>query len=567
MTELLSKGSPSWVFFEECFHNEVGRFNYWTTVAEIDNFERQNEDTFREHKGILSYLAKNEKSIIDWQFKNEMWRVSYNIGNVDIEESDNGVIFNENLGNEEIQVFITLKKSIGNYPNAWKLWPTFENYFDLRADEKGNLVDPYNDELVAKIPFPAEKGPVSIRTDYLQDYLAARNMVLIRQHDYTRLWEEYIEDAHEPEKNGICCKKEWGCYNLYVSNSQKNSMKRFSRLLFKDFVAPYSQAGTVGGKRRVKVQAEDYPEFIIEKKLDGTEIKKRPDPDDLIPVYFNPKVLKRYYEEPKRYSVGFHAPGMGSVAFLDKWIIPIGRNDEGLIILWLGDLIIKGLSGEEINHWRAHNVPPRGGMAMDFWNAQMQCNPSKDPSLESRLIDCKHSIIKYMDSNEKKIYKPYEGPDVYIEKTLREPLYDEHYEFQESIILLSKMFIEYLDIKSIKKDLPDERKRDAKGNEFTQIALLANWLKFVVHIPIELAEKIKKSLQNIQMVRSKTGVAHRFSDSSYQEVIQKLDLFDDRITGKSLYCAVANPLADNLEELCNILGIGNDLWWIKYKEN
>jgi hypothetical protein len=69
------------------------------------------------------------------------------------------------------------------------------------------------------------------------------------------------------------------------------------------------------------------------------------------------------------------------------------------------------------------------------------------------------------------------------------------------------------------------------------------------------------------MVRSKTGVAHRFSDSSYQEVIEKLDLSDDRITGKSLYCAVANPLADNFEDLCNVLGIGNDLWWIKYKEN
>jgi len=40
-----------------------------------------------------------------------------------------------------------------------------------------------------------------------------------------------------------------------------------------------------------------------------------------------------------------------------------------------------------------------------------------------------------------------------------------------------------------------------------------------------------------------------------------------RITGKLLYCAVANPLADNLEELCNVLGIENELWWVNCKKN
>ncbi|HZK71839.1 MAG TPA: hypothetical protein VFD03_10070 [Clostridia bacterium] len=192
MEELPNKGSPGWVLFEDCLLGEAGRFKYWTIIAEIDDFAIGKDNPFRENRAILSYLAKNEKNVIDWQFKDEMWRVSYDIGNVDIEETDNGIICYENLGNEDIQVFITLKESIGNYPKAWKLWPTFENYFNLRTDERGNLVDPYNGNLVAKIPFPAEKGPVCIRTDYLQDYLAARNMVLIRQHDYIRFWKEYI---------------------------------------------------------------------------------------------------------------------------------------------------------------------------------------------------------------------------------------------------------------------------------------------------------------------------------------------------------------------------------------
>jgi hypothetical protein len=188
MEELPKEGSPDWVLFKDRLQEEAGRSNHWTIIAEIENFAIEKNNPFREHRATLSYLVRKEKSIIDWQFRNEMWRVSYNIGNVDIEELDNGIICYENLGNEEIRVFITLKEAIGNYPNAWKLWPTFENYFNLRADQSGNLVDPYNGELVAKIPFPAEKGPVCIKTDYLRDYLAARNMVLIRQHDYTRFW-------------------------------------------------------------------------------------------------------------------------------------------------------------------------------------------------------------------------------------------------------------------------------------------------------------------------------------------------------------------------------------------
>lgn len=555
-------GSPEWARFEDWIHTILGRYCDWTVIAELERFSGVNDEVFSETRAILSYLARNKEESMIKAFEYDGWDTQYDQGGVWVEDADNGIICHEDLGEDSAKVFVTLKDKIGSYPVEWKLWPTFENYLGLRNDRNANFLDPYNGKLVVEIPYPADKGPVRVRTDYLQDYLAARDMVLIRQHDHRRHWLELIKDLPESESDGTVVKEKWGCYTLDVRNSKKSSTDRFSRLVAKDMVTPYERAGTIGGKRqKFKGPTKDYPEFITSKGLDGKEIRQKPDPSDILyPTYFDPRVLKRYYDEPSRYSVGFHAPGMGGVSFLDRWSIPIGRNDEGLIVVWLGDLAKAGLSYEDIVHWRAHNVPPRGGMATDFWNAQMMCSPSKIPSLETRLIYCKHEITKAIEARKKTVYKHYKGPDKHVEKTLRIPLFNEHTEFEETILLLSRMFIEYLDIERFRNDLPDKYKND---RSLGPMVIFSNWLERAIDIPIDTVEALKRALQTIQKARSKTGAAHRFSDSSYQEIIQSLRL-SGRVTAKSLYCSIAEPLADSLEEICKALGAVNSLWWIKH---
>ena len=430
-------------------------------------------------------------------------------------------------------------------------------------DNAGNLVDPYTGEVVVKIPHPAYEGPVYVRTDYLQDYLGARNMVLIRQHDHRRHWLEPIQGLPEQEGQGRVHRERWGIYEVDLVNSGTDSSSRSSRLIAKDIVTPYGRAGTVGGIRFAGAQVEDYPEFITDRGIDGKEIMRKPDPDDVLhPAYFNPKVLRHYYDDPSRYTVVFYAPGMGALSFLDQWNIPIGRNSEGLIIVWLGDLAKSGLSYQDVVHWRVHNVPPRGGMAEDFYNAQILCNPSKVPSLENRLIECRSTIVKAVESRGKSIYRPYEGPDKYVEKTVRIPLSDEHSEFRETILILSRVFIEYLDVDNFRRELPDEDKKDSAGNPLGPIAVFANWLEKIVGVPSDTSETVKQAFQKVQMVRSKVGVSHRFSDSAFVEVTQKLNLPGD-VAARTLYFSITEDLADSLEELCQALGVETELWWKK----
>src|SRR5207247_1805300 len=125
---------------------------------------------------------------------------------------------------------------------------------------------------------------------------------------------------------------------------------------------------------------------------------------------------------------------------------------------------------------------PRGGMAMDFWNAQMECNPSKAPSLESRFLDCRHLIAKTIEARGKTVFKHYEGPDKYVEKILRIPLYDEHAEFQACVLILSRIFIEYLDEAGFKAELDEKFKKDKDGKTLGSIVLFANWLELILGV-------------------------------------------------------------------------------------
>jgi hypothetical protein len=553
-------GSPQWARFEDWLSNVAGRHRDWTIVAEMDSYSGVREEPFSERKATLSYLARNTRDSVLKAFETSDWDVHFDIGDVSIEETDKGIVCHENLGDDAGRAFITLRDERGPYPDAWRMWPTFESYFDLRKDGE-NLVDPYTGEVIVEIPNPAHLGPVRARTDYLQDYLSARNMVLVRQHDHRRHWLEPIQSLPEQEIDGVLHREKWGVYQLALANSPIDSYSRFSRLSAKDIVTPYERAGTVGGIRASAARSEDYPEFITDKGLDGKEVMRKPDPDDLLhPAYFNPEVLKRYYDEPSRYSVNFFSPGMGGLSFLDQWSITFGRNNEGLIVVWLGDLAKAGLSYQDMVHWRAYNVPPQGGMATDFWNAQMMCEPSKIPSLENRLIECRNSIVKAIAAKGKSVYRPYEGPDRYIEKTLRVPLSDEHAEFRETILILSRIFIEYLDNSSFRNELADEDKNDVNGAPLGPIVVLFNWLEKVAGVPKSSAEIVQRALQKLQMVRSKVGVAHRFYDSAYSEVIQKLGL-SGSVNAKTLFYSVAEPLADGLEQLCVSLGVEKDLWW------
>lgn len=546
-------GSGPWARFDDWLEASAGIRHPWTLIAVLDFMNTPKDSLPYEQLGTFSYLLQNESEVVKDVLSYDSWDAQYDLGSVSAEYSDEGIILCERIVEDNARVFLTLEESIGDFPARWVVWPTFINYFDLRQDKNGNLIDPYNLDEVMKIPCPASSGQVLVRTDYLQDYLSARNMVLIRQHDHRRFWEQPLQNL-QSDNLGKTVITKWGCYRVDIDNEGTIMAKCFSRVVSKDFVSPFKKAGGTGGKHLCSIKPDDYPNFVVAKDIDGRETMEKPDAQHkLTPTFFDPKVLKRYYDQPELYSVGFSSPGLGGVSYLDQWSIPIGRTDENQIVLWLGDLAKQGLSESDIFHWRTYNAPPRGGSARDFWMAQMMCEPPKEPSIERRLRDARATLAQVLVCDGQSIFRGYSGPDKYLERMLRVPLYDEHSELLETAILLSKIFVEYLDINILSKDLDSALKVDDSGEKLGSIVLFSNWLEFRKGVPSEIAVSVKKALQNVQMLRSKIGAAHRYSDSSYQEAIDRLRL-DNNVSAMSLFLAVAVPLADSLESLCAHLG-------------
>ena len=145
---------------------------------------------------------------------------------------------------------------------------------------------------------------------------------------------------------------------------------------------------------------------------------------------------------------------------------------------------------------------------------------------------------------------------------LRVPLFNEHAELSETLMLLSRIFVEAIDLEALRKDLPVEKTHDEKGGALGSIVVFCSWMEEILGLSKGTENRLKESLQRLQAVRSKVGAAHRFSDSAYAEVVSKLGLTQGA-SAKSIFLAVARPLANVLATICRELRCTHELWWLE----
>jgi hypothetical protein len=562
MKETFRPGSLEWASFRDWIESGFGRETDSVVLAKTYDSGRPFTDGFMENLATFSYLVDPDEVQTDEIFSSPYWDLPPDFSSLIDRPSEDGELYVDALNGKKLHPLLQFCRSIGDYRAEWRVWPALEDFFDLRPGADGNLYDPYTGRVVVKLPEDADNDPVVVRTDYLREYLSARRMLLVRQHDHTRFWDTPIEELGKTEDSGVVQRTDWGCYLLNTVNQASSGPPNFSRLVAKDFIPPYETPHRVSGKHRRRPTSSACPEFIVRKKVSGELEKQQPSEHNLgPPVFFDPKVLKRYYDQPSLYSAGFSAPGLGGASG-PTWSISLGRNEEGVIIAWLGDFLKQNLPLEEIRYWHTYNIEPRGGMAQDFWRAQMALVPPSSPSLERRLLSLRYHLKKSCDERDLPVFRPYEGPDCHAEKMLRQPLYDEHPEFHEAVRLLSLIFVEYLDVKNMRMRLGPDRLKDRGGKKIGPIVLFSNYLEDVLDTSPQVANNVKKCLQRVQAVRSKVSGIHRFSDKGYQDVLKYLDL-KGAASGRDIFQAIAAPLADALEEVCLHLGLRDHLWWLR----
>jgi hypothetical protein len=386
-------------------------------------------------------------------------------------------------------------------------------YYDRKQDQCIKIDDDGNEYLVAVV----EPNRVQIRLKEIRQFLAIKEMYLSIQFDCREHSEHSLEDLGLKEgggnqREGLIC---WGHH--YGDFGGIGSHRAFSRLLGKRLIAPLpkSKSGFWGFAEDPKKR---HVEFIVGIDENGEEITYTSNPDALAnyfganpdaphylhPVHFRKQVLDRYYQQPSKYSVEDSILRCGYL-----WSMYLDNHHDDKVCAWLGDLG-RDLPYEEQLHWRAHNIPPQGGVSETYFKRQIlaQFTDSDRPEhlFRRRYHDLRQACDECLGWQ---LLLPLGADDEHHFQCVRIPATDEQRDFDELVLGLTKILIDSLNEKHLNKLIPIEQRADLKGS----IALLEAALSAC---GVEDAANQVSFLRKLQNLRS-SSAAHR-KGSNYRKI-------------------------------------------------
>ena len=257
-------------------------------------------------------------------------------------------------------------------------------------------------------------------------------------------------------------------------------------------------------------------------------------PQFLTPVFFRTSVLDKYRDEPSRYDVEsgcLRCKRDGSVL----WCIPIDNHGTDCVSVWLGDL--GSLPYAQQLHFASQNVL-KGDVSDTFFRSQ----------IDAEFCVSTHPIAVFKSSYYKlrtvgweelgwHLLLPLAEQDQHYVSSLKLLTHNEQKEFDEQVLALTKILIDSLNEKELRRLLPQGRQemswldklrkffflRFRQPKRLCGISLLDKALK---HRNISDAEQHVKFLRNLQELRS-TSVAHRKGDK-YIKAVSRMGL--DRLS-------------------------------------
>lgn len=429
----------------------------------------------------------------------------------------------------EFRPFIIYRKFHGFIPHTFELVQNFilyHNAFYVPEKSEYHRIDDDGDiQQVARFEQQNNNLRVLVDVHHLRDYLAANKCYLVRYHDHRRRSVEDISQYIKEEPVSHTETSTSSIFNcLLYTDTHHNNYKSWSKLLGKDTVWPYNEPSHTG--YTINDSKKRFASFVIGRDEYGKEIEAtcsedelsnyfidRGNPHFLTPVFFQRKVLAKYYQEPSRYQVND-----SSLSCLDIWSLPIDTTKEKLIQVWLGDL--GRIPYNEQLHWRQFNVVPRGTITSHRYLRDFIAefsDPANDPIYYLRIaFETLQKVALERLSNP--FFQDLDEKDRHVYETLHLPLTDEWKEFDEQIQALAKVTVDSINVSSLSRE--SGQRIDGKIIKGS-IDLLGH---FLVKIGVQdhEREQILSPFHAIQSIRS-TGAAHR-KGANFEKALQKFQL-------------------------------------------
>lgn len=397
------------------------------------------------------------------------------------------------------------------------------NYYDIGESGERQLVIELGDE-------------VRFKTSYLMRYIAAKQVLLVQLVD-----SRVGSDADYPLDAAYLCEDEGRGDNYTYSTCFSSTPARsylFSMMYARSVVDPMPQATC--GIWPYELPDDYYPEFLIDEKPDGGEVRFTCNPEKLsnyfganpgtphylTPVYFKPSVLDKYRNDPC-FSVSERRLDCGT-----QWGMEIDNVLPSRVMAYLGDLG-RDLPASERKHFLANEMSPIDQTISDEARANDFGNMWVEPTGPiSRLLCARMRLdLVWDDRFGKKLFRKAHPDDSDMEKLIRIPATNGRAELDTVVINLTKLLVDYIDESALA--WPDEN-----GGINKLAKRLAN-----EGVSVDLTP-----LRDLQSLRS-SGTAHG-KGSKYDKTKSKLLTDSNPADMEKLVCR----LRDMMEEIADQLG-------------
>ena len=440
-------------------------------------------------------------------------------------------------------------------------------YHDRKTDQYVKISEDGNEEIVAVV----EPDHIRIRLKEIRQFLAIKEMHLSIQFIFSETSTQTLEAlgftaGDENKQNDLM---RW--MQRYGDLEGINNCRAFSRLVGKRLVEPLPKTKS-GFWPFAEVSEEKYASFIIDVNENGEEIIYTSNPDELktpadpenirsvdeeapsylTPVHFRKKVLDKYYHEPNKYTVEDSILRCGSL-----WSVYIDNHHDDIVCAWLGDLG-RDLPYSEQTHWHQYNVPPTGGVSKTDFTRQLEAQFTNSGRPE-HIFKQRYDDLQKVSQRQLgwQWLLPLHTADAHHLKSLRIPVTDEQQDFDAMVLSLTKILIDSLNEKSLRKLIPCEKReasKDKRGIALLDAALDLNNLGGAdTHIAF---------LRKLQKLRS-SGSAHR-KGRTYSKIAEHFDVENQSL--RHVIANILNSASDTLDYFILLVSTGRIREIIKRNE-
>ena len=417
-----------------------------------------------------------------------------------------------------------------------------ELYHDRKTDQYLKMDDAGNEEVVAVV----KPDHIQIRLKEIRQFLAIKEMHLAIQFIFSEtslhsLEELELQAGDENKHNGLMC---W--MRRYGDLNGTANCWAFSRLVGKRLVEPLPKAKS-GFWPFAEETEEKYEEFIIDVDENGDEIYATCNPhggiEYLTPVHFSKKVLDKYYQEPRKYSVEDTYFGCGSL-----WGAYIDNHHKDRVCMWLGDLG-RDLPNSEQQHWRLHNIPPTDGISKTFFDRQLGAQ-FKNSDMPEHIFEQRYRDLQKVsqDNLGEQWLLPLNTADTFHLQGMRIPATDEQRDFDEVVLSLTKVLIDSLNEAYLKKMIPFEKRKKFKDKHGIAV------LEAALHLNgITDGDDHLDFLRKLQSLRS-SGSAHR-KGHNYEKIAKHFGIENQNL--RDVFTGILNSATNVLDFFITLVKSGH----------